>query len=48
MELSITFNQQPSGSMNPREDRITQRTYFKLVSQGARELDEFTSIVEKS
>ena len=47
MELSITFNQKRSGSMNPREDRITQRTYFKLVSQGARELDEFTSIVDK-
>ena len=47
MELSITFNQERSGSMSPREDRITQRTYFKLVSQDARELDDFISIVEK-
>jgi hypothetical protein len=47
MELSITFNQKRSGSMSPREDRITQRTYFRLVSQDARGLDEFTSVVEK-
>ena len=47
MELSITFNQESSGSMSPREDRITQRTYFELVSQDARELDDFISIVEK-
>lgn len=47
MELSITFNRKSSGSMNPREERITQRTYFKLVSQDARELDDFISIVEK-
>ncbi|RKU37243.1 hypothetical protein C6496_10885 [Candidatus Poribacteria bacterium] len=47
MELSITFSQKRSGSMNPREDKITQRTYFKLVSQDEHELDEFVSIVEK-
>ena len=47
MELSITFNYERSGSINPREDRMAQRTYFKLVSQEARELDEFTAIVEK-
>ena len=47
MELSITFTQERLGSMSPREEKITQRTYFKLVSQNARELDEFTSIVEK-
>ena len=47
MELSITFNQTGAGSRNPREEKITQRTYFKLVSQDARELDEFISIVEK-
>ena len=47
MELSISFNQVRSGSRAPREDRITQSTYFKLVSQGARELDEFVSVVEK-
>ena len=47
MKLSITFNQERSGSMSPREDRITQRTYFELNSQEARELDEFTSVVEK-
>ena len=47
MELSITFNQERSGSMSPREDKITQRTYFKLASQDECELDEFVSIVEK-
>ena len=47
IELSITFSQKRSGSMNPREDRITQRTYFGLVSQDEHELDEFVSIVEK-
>ena len=47
MELSITFNYERSGSMNPREDRIAQRTYFRLASQEARELGEFTAIVEK-
>ena len=53
MELSIrstfstTFNQVRSGSRTPREDRITQRTYFRLVSRDARELDEFISVVEK-
>ena len=47
MELSITFNQVRSGSRTPREDRITQRTYFQLVSQDVRELGEFTSVVEK-
>lgn len=47
MELSIAFRQARSSSLSPREDRITQRTCFKLVSQDARELDEFTSVVEK-
>ena len=47
MELSITFNDERSGSINPREDRIIQRTYFKLVSQDALELDEFVSVVKK-
>ena len=47
MELSITFSQARSGSLSPREDRITQRTCFALVSQDARELDEFISVVEK-
>lgn len=47
MELSITFNQVGTGTVSPREDRITQRTYFRLVSQDTRELDEFISVVEK-
>ncbi|RKU16416.1 hypothetical protein C6503_12370 [Candidatus Poribacteria bacterium] len=47
MELSITFKQGRSESLSPREQRITQRTYFKLVSQDARELDDFTSVAEK-
>ena len=40
MELSITFNQVGTGTVSPREDRITQRTYFRLVSQDTRELNE--------
>ena len=47
MELSIAFKKGRSSSLSPREDRITQRTYFKLVSQDVRELDEFISVVEK-
>ena len=47
MKLSIKFHQGSGGSLSPREDRIAQRTYFKLDSQDALELDEFTSIVEK-
>ena len=47
MELSIAFKKRRSSSLSPREDRITQRTCFKLVSQDARELEEFTSVVEK-
>ena len=47
MELSIAFKKRHSSSLSPREDRITQRTYFKLVSQDARELEAFILIVEK-
>ena len=50
MELSITFNQGRTASLSPREEKITQKTYFKLVSQDARELrelNEFVSVARK-
>ena len=47
MEMSISFNQVRGGSRTPREDRITQRTYFQLFSRDTRELDEFISVVDK-
>ena len=47
IELSITFNEVRTSSWSPREERITQKTYFKLVSQGARELGELVSVARK-
>ncbi len=47
MELSIAFDCQLPLSLNRKEIGITQKTYFHLVSQDARELDEFISIANK-
>ena len=47
IELSITFNEVRTSSWSPREERITQKTYFKLVSQDARELGELVSVARK-
>ena len=47
MQLEIVVYINRAGSLFPREERITQKTYFKLVSGSDRELDEFLSIARK-
>ena len=47
MQLVITFAWTPPGFPNAQRAEVTQKTYFKLVSQGARELEEFTSVAQK-
>ena len=47
MQLEIVVYINRAGSLFPREERITQRVYFKLVSGNDRELDEFLSIARK-
>ena len=45
--VSPISNQVGSGTLSPREDRITQKTYFQLISQEARELNEFVFCCKK-
>ena len=47
MQLIITFAWTPPGFPNAQRAEVTQKTYFKLVSQEARELDKFTDIAQK-
>ncbi len=47
MKLLITFAWTVPGFPNTREARITQKTYFKLVSEQERPLDAFTSSAHK-
>lgn len=47
MKLLIKFLMIPSGSPHMREAKITQRTYFKLVSQQERQIEDFLSVVHK-
>lgn len=47
MKLFITFFERLAGVPIVKEASITQKTYFKLVSQEERELDEFISIAYK-
>ena len=47
MELSIVFAWKPQSLLNKREAGVTQKIYFHLVSQDARELEEFISIANK-
>ena len=47
MQLIITFAWTPPGFPNAQRAEVTQKTYFKLVSQEARELEEFTSVAQK-
>ena len=47
MQLLITYHWTLPGFPIIKEARISQKTYFELVSQDARELDDFTSIVDK-
>ena len=47
MQLSIAFGWTAPGFPIIKEARITQKAYFQLVSQEARELDDFISVVRK-
>ena len=47
MQLLITFKWTPPGFPIIKEARISQKTYFKLISQEARKLDDFLSVVHK-
>ena len=47
MQLSITFAWTPPALPSHKEAKIAQKTFFRLTSQNARELDEFTSVIGK-
>ena len=47
MQLLITFHWTLPGAPIIKEARISQKTYFQLVSEEERELKEFTSVVHK-
>lgn len=47
MQLSITFSWTIPGYPVTKEAKITQKTYFKLMSSAARELDEFISVLHR-
>lgn len=47
MELLIGFAWKPQLFLNKKEGGIAQKTYFHLVSQDARELEEFISVADK-
>ena len=47
MQLLITFAYTIPGIPSTKRAEVTQKTYFKLISQKACELDKFTSVAEK-
>ena len=47
MELLIAFSWKPTALLSKREAGVIQKTEFHLISQNARELEEFFSIAEK-
>ena len=47
MQLLITFTSTFPGFPNLKSAAVSQKTYFRLISQKARELDEFTAIAQK-
>ena len=47
MQLEIILSVVHNSSLSPREEKITQETYFKLISKNDREFYEFTSIAQK-
>ena len=47
MQLLIIFDWTFRGSPITKEVELSQKTYFKLVSQTACELNEFTSVIQK-
>ena len=47
MQLLITFTSTFPGFPNLKSAEVSQKTYFRLISQKPRELDEFTSVAQK-
>ena len=47
MRLLITFGSKFPGFPNLKSAEVSQKTYFRLISQKARELDDFTSVAQK-
>ena len=47
MQLLITFVPTFPGLPSTKSAEVRQKTYFKLISRSARELDEFTSVAQK-
>lgn len=47
MQLLITFAWKPPGFPTTKRAEVSQKTYFKLISKEARELDKFTAIASK-
>ena len=47
MQLLITFTSTFPGFPNLKSAEVSQKTYFRLISSDARELDEFISIAQK-
>ena len=47
MRLEITFDIASTSSQSPLEIGVTQKAYFKLVSENAQKLDQFLSVAYK-
>ena len=47
LQLEITFEMSGIDALSPWKVGITQKTYFKLVSEDAQELDEFLGVAQK-
>ena len=47
MQLLVTFTSTFPGFPITKSAEVSQKTYFRLISQKARELDEFTSVASK-
>ena len=47
MQLVISFAWTPPGFPSNKRAEVSQKTYFRLISQKARELDDFTVIAQK-
>lgn len=47
MQLKITFEMKGIDTPSPWKVGVTQKTYFKLVSENAQELDQFLSVAYK-
>ena len=47
MQLEIMLSVVHNSSLSPREEKITQKTHFKLVSKNDQELYEFISVAQK-